>query len=246
MKRRITFLMLFLLLINLVTAASAEVFRVYDGAYLLYDYEAASLEEELDQIYKDLQVDVVVVTVDSLYGESAMAYADDFYDYSGYGEDGVLLLLAMDEREYWISTSGSCISKISVSKIEDAILSDLSAGYYYDAFTTFAQQCRKAMNSTTTETGVSLTTAILACLGIGLVIALITVFIMKSKLKTVRPQSGADGYACYDKLQITRQSDMFLYHTTTRVARMNNNNSRGGGSHFGSSGRSHGGGGGRF
>ena len=50
------------------------------------------------------------VTADTINGETPMAYADDYYDYNGYGagadNDGILLLLSMEDRDWWISTTG--------------------------------------------------------------------------------------------------------------------------------------------
>ena len=41
-------------------------------------------------------------------GKTAEAYADDYYDYNGYGygenDDGLLLLVSMGEREWAITT----------------------------------------------------------------------------------------------------------------------------------------------
>ena len=175
------------------------------------------------------------MTVDSLNGQYIRSYADDYYDYNGYADNGVLLLVAMDTREYWVSTTGSCIDDVDVSDLEDAFLSDLSDGNYYEAFCAYADAC---LDETMP---MALWVALLICLGIGLVIGLITVLVMKGKLKTVRSQSGADSYMCHDAFNITHQSDIFLYQTVTRRAKPQNN-----GSHGGSSGRSHGGGGGRF
>ena len=63
------------------------------------------------------QFDVAVVTADTLDGKTPMAYADDFYDYNGYGfgesKDGVLLLVSMEDRDWWITTTGYGITAIT-------------------------------------------------------------------------------------------------------------------------------------
>ena len=82
---------------------------------------------------------------------------------------------------------------------------------------------------------------------IGIILAFITVSIMKSQLKSVRISTEAREYMKSDTLSITKHSDRFLYRNVTRTARPKNNTSSGGGGvHVGSSGRSHGGGGGKF
>lgn len=59
--------------------------RLVDRADLLSELEEEELEARLDEISERQQADVVVVTVNSLDGKSAQDYADDFYDYNGYG-----------------------------------------------------------------------------------------------------------------------------------------------------------------
>ncbi len=88
---------------------------------------------------------------------------------------------------------------------------------------------------------------------VGFVIALVIVLNMKSKLKTVRPKSGASDYVVAGSMNITRSDERFLYRNVTRTPRQqNNSNGRpggrvgGGGVHIGSSGTSHGGRGGSF
>ena len=59
--------------------------RLVDDADLLTDSEEQELNTELDEISEKQQCDVVVVTKNSLDGKSAQDYADDFFDYNGYG-----------------------------------------------------------------------------------------------------------------------------------------------------------------
>jgi uncharacterized protein len=86
---------------------------------------------------------------------------------------------------------------------------------------------------------------ILISAGVGLVIALITVGIMKGKLKTVRRQPAAGNYVRKGSMNITESSDLFLYSKVNRTAKPKNNGS-GSSTHTSSSGRTHGGGGGKF
>lgn len=74
--------------------------RLVDDADLLTDSEEQELNTELDEISEKQQCDVVVVTENSLDGKSAQDYADDFFDYNGYGygdeDSAVLFLIGMD------------------------------------------------------------------------------------------------------------------------------------------------------
>ena len=61
---------------------------------------------------------VYAVTTDDAQGKSATAYADDFFDeHSTEQEDGVALLIDMDNREITISTCGIAIRYLTDSRI---------------------------------------------------------------------------------------------------------------------------------
>lgn len=122
--------------------------RLVDNAQLLDNGEASLIDDKLDAIYDTFGFDVVIVTVNTLDGKTPAQYADDFYDYHTFSyadnKDGILLLLNMGERDWFISTTGIGISIFSDSLcqyIADNILPSLSSGYYYDAFISFADQC---------------------------------------------------------------------------------------------------------
>ena len=87
-----------------------EITYLSDQAGLLSAEEAVKLEAKLMEISTRQLCDVVVVTVGSLDGKTATAYADDVYDEKnmgyGPGDDGILLLLGMEEREWAITTYG--------------------------------------------------------------------------------------------------------------------------------------------
>ncbi|MBQ2971121.1 MAG: TPM domain-containing protein [Ruminococcus sp.] len=274
MKKRILCLLFAILLcFACVTVACAEsaLPRLVDDADLLVDFEEEELLSLLDEISERQQFDVVVVTVQSLDGYSAQAYADDFYDYNGYGYgsdyDGALLLLAMDEREWHISTCGYGITALTdygIEYIGDEMLSDLSGGFYYDAFVTFAELCDDFVTqakygepfdnygssgeSYDSDDSFPVFTSLLISLVIGLVVGLIAVLIMKGQLKSVSFKQNANSYEKQGSMQVTGAHELFLYRTVNRVKKAENNSSSGGGSsvHTSSSGRSHGGGGGRF
>ena len=147
MKRTFCAALFSVLLILLFAPAAAAMdtsvdpsVRVYDYAELLTDEEEASLSKTASQISTDQGVDLVVVTIDDAEGLSSMEYADDFFDYNDFSADGVLMLINMDEREVWFSTSGTCIRVFSDRRIESMVqscLGDLSDGDYSGAVETF-------------------------------------------------------------------------------------------------------------
>ena len=73
---------------------SGEYERLTDSAGLLSEEEAQTILAKLDEVSERQKFDIVILTVDSLEGATATEYADDFFDYYGYGygeeKDGIL------------------------------------------------------------------------------------------------------------------------------------------------------------
>lgn len=267
MKKRL-YIFLFVLVFCVVAAsgvfAGSRPARVVDEADLLSASEEAELLSLLDEISERHRVDVAVVTVNSLGGKTPRAFADDYYDNGGYGfgasADGMLLVVAMSTRDYYITTSGYGIEALTdagIAYISDRFVGDLSDGDYIGAFTTYAELCDDFITEAKSgeaydgdhmpKEPYNVLKSLGVSLVIGFVIALIVTAVMRSQLKTVRRKSGASDYVKQGSFRLTHSSDLFLYRRVTRRARPKNESSGGGSStHSSSSGRSHGGGGGKF
>lgn len=66
-------------------------------------------------------------------------------------------------------------------------------------------------------------TGVLICIGIGLVIGLITVLVMKAQLKSVRPKHTAGDYVVPGSFRLHRSRDIFLYRHVHRTPKPKNN-----------------------
>jgi uncharacterized protein len=118
---------------------------VVDQADLFTSTEAAQLTQDVTALGSTFQMDIIIVTTDDAGGKSAREYADDYFDNNGYGvgpdRDGILFLIDMDNREAYISTSGSSIRYLTDQRIEavlDAVFAGgLSDGNYYGAAQAF-------------------------------------------------------------------------------------------------------------
>ena len=110
-------LTLALALIIPITAFAAKTNYVVDDGDLLSSAEESELSEKLETLSEKYEFDIVALTVDNLDGKTPMEYADDYYDYNGYREDGCLLLISTD-RDWWISTKGYGITAITDYGIE--------------------------------------------------------------------------------------------------------------------------------
>ena len=149
MKKRIKYLM-FSVLFSLMMIAPVSVksegntSRLVDNADLLSSGEEEKVLTELNKVSGKYSLDVVVLTVSGLDGKTTVEVADDFYDNNGYSNDGVLLLISMEDRDWYISTKGYGITAFTdagIQYIGGQIKSDLGDGDYADAFISYAGLC---------------------------------------------------------------------------------------------------------
>ena len=239
---------------------------VEDGADLLSDEEESELLNRLETIQSEQNMDVVVVSVHSLQGKSATAFADDFFDYNGYGQndsrDGILFLISMDERQWAISTSGLGITYFTDAGLDymtDRFMDDVRSGDYFDAFMEFASLSEKfivhAKKDSPYDVGhmpkhlnpMVTIVEVIVCFGIAFAYG----FYERGKLKTIVQNKAAMDYMVQDEMNLHTRQDHFLNEVITShviESDTNNGGSSGGGSstHTSSSGSSHGGSSGSF
>ena len=266
-----------LVFIFTLSAFAASV-KFFDEPGLISNEEASALASRLDELSNDLNIDIAVAVFNDMrdYGyNDIVSFADDSYDQNGFKEDGVILVMSMAERDYWISTAGYCITAITdagIEYIEDNILSYLSGGNYYSAFTMFADSVSYLVNQANEgniydpySSGYSapeLTRSekiaafnwpkhIVISLIIGFIVGFIVTGIMKGKLKSVHKRSNAANYVVPDSLKLSGSNEIFLYANVAAAPKPKDpppqSRSSGGSSvHTSSGGVSHGGGGGKF
>lgn len=236
-----------------------------DDADLLKPEQEKVLLEKLEDISQRQKCDVVVVTVKSLEGKSAQDFADDYFDYNGYGQgknhDGLLLLVSMTERKWHISTTGYGITAFTdagLDYLSKQFLPDLKDGDYNAAFTTYAEQCDDFLTQARKGQPYDVHNLpkepldwywIPGALAIGFGIAYLIVTGMKGQLKSVHYQTGAADYIKKNSLKITNSQEFFLFSKVSKQPKpepSSNSSSGGSSTHTSSSGRSHGGSGGGF
>lgn len=239
--------------------------RFVDGADLVTEEESWTLEEKLDELSEKYQCDIAIVTTEDTGEKNVTAYADDFYDYNGYGmgegNDGILLLVDMGDREWAMSTSGFGIGAFTDSGqeyISDKFRPYLTKGDYMEAFTVYADLCgeflEQAKNGEPYREG-NLPREplsvwwIFGSLAGGALAAFIITGFMKMQMKGARKQKNAGEYIKPGSLKLTGSSDIYLYSNVTRTPKPKESDfSDGGGSstHTSSSGSTHGGSSGSF
>lgn len=255
MKRFILCLLAILLVLSTCLTASAITSitstNLFDYEGLLTYEEQNALIDRLEAVSEAYQCDVVIVTDSDLGGKTPTQYADDFYDYNGFGyndsRDGILLFVSLAERKWATSTTGKAIDIFTDSDlyyIEDEFKPYLSSGDYNTAFNTFVDLCEDEL-STYGKFQFSFFYLFVGLI-IGVIVAFIAVLIMKGQLKSVRYQTAAHSYMRNNSLNITERRDIFLYSTVSRRAKPKDNGSSGSSTHTSSSGSSHGGHSGSF
>lgn len=243
----------------LPVSGSNNTSRLLDYADILTDREEAKLSDKLDEISLRQNLDVVIVTVNSTEERTVTEYADDTYDYSGYSDDGILLLISVYDREWAVSTSGYGITAFTdagLMYLTDKITDSMSDGEWSDAFHSFADLCDEFI--TQAHTGIPYDSGNLpkkpfnpiltgfVSLGIGFVIAFFRMNKWKNQLYSVRAKAEAADYLKAGSLNITEQKDLFLYRRVDRREKSESSSGGGSSTHTSSSGKTHGGSSGRF
>ena len=257
MKKMISLLAILLVLTTIILPASAASPRLADEAGLLSGPECTAIEKQLDALSGQYGVDVVIVTAKTTGSKTPMEYADDYFDYNDYASDGVLLLVSLEEGDWWISTTGYGITAFTdagIKYIGDKIVPYLSDGEFAEGFTQFADLCDQFLTQAKSgdpfdthnlpKAPFKLLRNVILALVIGVVAAFFATGSMKKKLKSVVQKAQANDYVTPGSLQITKSRDFHLYTHLDR--REKPKSGSGSSTHTSSSGTTHGGGGGKF
>lgn len=124
--------------------ASEDLRYVEDNANLLTVTEQQELNDTLTEISERQGVDVGVITAGDMGDKSIEDYAKAKYEERGYGDDGVLLVVNMEVRKWWMSTYGKgtlAISSDDIDTIGSEFAPYLTNGEYASAFDTYARLC---------------------------------------------------------------------------------------------------------
>lgn len=276
-KRFFVWILALLFLLALPVSAAGSNPLIVDNADLFSPEEAASLDAEAQALRDTYGMDVVILTTNTLSGKSPQDYADDYYDTMGYGQgsdaSGMLLLISMEDRDWYLSTCGDAIYALTdyaIGQLGEKLVSGLQIGYAtgVEAFLEGLPEYLDAYKAGSSIDGYgspndsfyhgdredvvyyekpASPNFVLSGI-LGLVVAAIVVGIMAMTMNTKRRQHSASIYMTAGTLRLRRNQDMFLYSNVTKTRKPEPQNHSGGGSsvHHSSGGRSHGGGGGKF
>lgn len=248
--------------------------RLVDGANLLSFSEETELRGLLNRLSEENRFEIAIVTMNRYISKSLGDYAGEYYDehYYGYNaaRDGVLMVINMYDRGYYICTTGYGMSAIDpyLSSLENAFIPYLKKDDFAGGFTAFANKAAQLAGSydiendhrsyledqyiyskgSSTNTGggvseeepVNYGLAAIVTGLIGMLVGWISTGAMRSKLNSVSRQDGATQYLRNNRFTLAEREDIFLYSNVTKTRIQTDDSSRG------SYGGSFGGGGGSF
>lgn len=241
-KRIICLLAALLLLLGLSVSASAAVYaNVIDTAELLSESEAEALDARCSELEQTYGCGVYLVTVDDYTAyysaDSIESFAESVFLDLGFGageeQDGVLLVLSMAERDYDICAHGTIGNRAFTDYgkgvlAERYFLSAFGEDNWYAGFDRYVDGCMEFLRLDAQGEPFDRATdperlediqvlKWLAVILVPLLTALVVCLVMKGKMKTARRQTHADAYIPSNGVRLTRQDDVYLTTTQTRV-----------------------------
>jgi uncharacterized protein len=199
--------------------------KVYDFADVFTEKQEKALYKKIKNYIKFNNMDMAIVTISENNKNSAMDYADDFYDYNDFGigdeRDGILMLIDMDTREVWISTTGKAMmvyDSYTIDKMLDGIFrkSPLTDSYWC---------AKKFVSVSFYYNKKQLIFSVLGCMLIAGAITFIVIKVQCDKHKTVYKKFSGEDYLQKGSFILDINTDRYI---TTRRARVMINNNMGG------------------
>ena len=237
--------------------------RLVDEANLFTEAQKKELSEMLDEVSERQKCDIIIVTVNSLGSKSPEAFADDYYDYNGYGyginDDGILFLLSMEYRDQAYSTYGFGIEAFTDAGQEyifSKMMADLAADRWYSAFKKYIPLCDEfltkaytdisfdydnlpggtKLNSSDSSGAVEMFFYVIIILGLSASFAFFIVSGMEKDSKSsIQKKMAAYEYAVEQSPNLSNRNTTFVNKYVTRTARSHSSSSGGSSSRGGSS-----------
>lgn len=227
---------------------------ITDEAFLFSDEELQELTQKGDLIYDQHQVDVYIMTRNSLpNGQYFISYMEDYADAMEV-TDAILLLINMDpsDRVYEIEGYGKAetyLNENRCGKVLDSMQSDMRSGNYFDAVSIGLDKSNKYLGAKDSALADAVIDSPLFTIPVHLLIAVLIAGIIVGTwvYRSGGTMSvGAFTYMNQNSSRVLARHDQYIRTTTTKRRKPESSGGGGsGGSGISSGGRSHSGGGGR-
>jgi uncharacterized protein len=136
----------------------------------------------------------------------------------------------MNPRQYRILSNGFAAQAIpmdAIDAISEAIVPSLSGGNYAAAFNTYADKCAYYLDGHINGFPFDSGKYLMIALAVGALSGVVTAFVLKGQLKSVRPQNRANSYGKQGSMKLTQSEDHFMYRTVTKKERPKEDSSSG-------------------
>ena len=214
--------------------------------------EEAALTEQAAAITREYGCGVYIASVEDYWdynSDGIYEAAKTFYGANGLGvgaeENGVLLMLSMDDRDYAIAAYGSfgnmAFTDYGKDLMAENFLDDFAYDDWYEGFSDYMSDCEEYLAQAAAGTPVDIDAADGAYsdepltfgenlmgslpigLVIGLVIALIFCLISKARMKSARVKTAAEEYVTENGMDLWVNEDRYLHTSVVRRPRPKNN-----------------------
>lgn len=244
-----------ILFVSFSVASAARLEPVTDNAGLLKPTEIELLNQKIRGVEQKHKIKIGVAFVKSTGGRDMISASNDFLDqnFNNGMNGGIILLVAMDNRKYEMSTDRRMIERITdidgIPYLKDAFKSDLSNGKYYNAVNNFVDGVDELMTYYETngiaygqrEPGAFDPFAAVIAVVFSIFMGIMFRSSLIGKMSNIHHAMEAIDYLKKNTVKITENRDTFLFMNVKRRPR------GGGGSRSGGhGGGGHGGGGGSF
>ena len=248
--------------------ASAQTYErqyLFDQAQILSYPQFTELNTQAAEISDEYKCAVHIVTTDdpSVTYDNIQYYAEDMYLYSdafgyGPGKDGVMLVLSVYDRCYWLLAFGDygnyAFSDYGKEWMSGNFVDDFSSDEWYGGLEDYITDCEYILSEAAAGKPVDIyysedtgAEAYIIAFFIGLIVAIVVCLVFRAQMRTAKTAVRAGEYIASQGVQMQQRHSRFLYSTVTRT-KIQQNSGNGGGSRGGTTVNSRGfsGRGGRF
>lgn len=236
MKRSIIAFIIFVLIVQFLPMIATQTGEIQ----LPTAAEQREIDGELQRISNAYDFHVVIEVVDRPDRGAVDRCAQAMYEAKYGKEDGIMLLIATETRDWDIGAHGAgekLFFATAREYIGERIVPELSSGDFYEAFLLFGDLCEDFLQKKALGTPYTKDTLpspplpkyfILLALGAGFVIAFFIVGSMKKDLESVAPKASAADYVRKSSVRVYHSKDVYLYSRVSSRTRSNGGGRSGG------------------
>jgi uncharacterized protein len=191
-----------------------------DFSGVLTAEERTALEQQAQALAKQYDCGIYVVLLNdySAYGADVKSAAQAFYAQGNRRENGILLLLSLNERDYALYANGdfgkAVFDDSTRSELEDAFLPAFGENNWSEGLSAYITAVEPLLQQG--ANGASPVKGILISIAISCGIALLVCLILKGKMKSVRKGAEVSEYVTPGSLHITDRYERYTHTTETR------------------------------